>query len=181
MTKSREQINCQLFLKLAAVTFMMNIFFPGLEHLKLAVFPFYFMAQKSEVILEGMLNFPTHSNNVSVLHMCMQNLVPKHYALNNPASTVCNNKTLSNIFKNYHIWIVFLFLYCLWLFFTRPSLHSDHQEALAEKHTATIYSCLFLYVLVHCLNQSISYFSGRPPSLIVFTSSETYLPFSLAY
>lgn len=66
-------------------------------------------------------------------------------------------------------------------FFPRPSLRSDHQQTLTEKHTARTYSYLFLYILVHCFNQSINYFSGRPPFQILFTSPSAYLPFSLVY
>lgn len=52
----------------------MNTFFLGLEHLELAGFPFQLMAQESEVVLVGTLNFLTYSNNVPVLQGCMQNL-----------------------------------------------------------------------------------------------------------
>lgn len=117
MTESREQIKCQLFLKLPAVTFTMNIFFLGLEHSKLAGFPFQFMAQNSKVIPEGTLNFLNHSNNVSVLQRYTQNPRLKPYPLKlHLASTVCNNETLVNTFRSDHKGIIFLFLYCSHLF-----------------------------------------------------------------
>lgn len=117
MTESREQIKCQLFLKLPAVTFTMNIFFLGLEHSKLAGFPFQFTARNSKVAPEGTLSFLNHSNNVSALQRHTQNLGLKPYPLKlHLASTVCNNETLVNTFRNDHKGIVFLFLYCSCLF-----------------------------------------------------------------
>lgn len=69
----------------------------------------------------------------------------------------------------------------LMAFFPRPSLLSDHQQTLTGKHTTRTHSYLFLYILVHCFNQRINYFSGRPPFLILFTSPGAYLLFSLVY
>lgn len=162
---------------------MMNIFFLGLEHLKWAGFPFQFMAQKSEVILEGTLNFLTYSNNVSkgACKTCGKtwtwNPIPWNFIQHQQYATTKPYKISLGII----IYGSYSFFSIAYGFFPRPSPCSDPQRALTEKHTARTYFYLFLYVLVYWVNWSINYFPGRPPFQILFTSSGAHLPFSSVY